>query len=110
MDDIRRTTERVSMDLALTPTAAFDVLIEELATALEQRGMGLEVGPDGRVIQAAQGQPGKLLRLRWHPIDWNAEEVSEVELRLEPFEDGTHVILEHRGWGGPIGDPSELAG
>jgi SAM-dependent methyltransferase len=123
MDSISGTTIRISMDLALAPMAAFDALIEELAIALEQRGMSAELGPDGRVVQAAPGQlgeqevgrmaswqPGELLRLRWRPADWNVEEVGEVELRLEPFEGGTHVILEHSGWGGLIGEPSELAG
>ena len=47
-----KTTVCISMDIALVPTRAFDVFIEELASALVQAGMDLEVGPNGRVVQS----------------------------------------------------------
>jgi SAM-dependent methyltransferase len=39
-----------------------------------------------------------------------SDEVTDVEVRLEPVDGGTRVTLEHRGWGGLIGDSNELAG
>jgi SAM-dependent methyltransferase len=112
-----RTTVSVSVDLALAPIEAFAVLVEELSSALARAGMGFEVGASGRVTQGelAVGQvvawqPGALFRLEWRPADWQPEEVTEVELRLAPVAGGTRVTLEQRGWGGLIGEPSELAG
>lgn len=112
-----RTTVCVRMDLALPPSAAFDALIEELATALVQGGMGLEAGPNGRVTEGAREvghvvswQPGELVWLQWHQADWKPEEVTDLEVRLEPVDGGTRVTLEHRGWGSLIGDQGELAG
>ncbi len=107
----------VSMDIELVPTRAFEVFIEELATALRQAGMDLEAGPNGRVVQGdfevgriVEWLPGELIGLQWHQADWNPEEVTEVEMRLEPIDGGTLLSLSHRGWGGLIGDPGELAG
>src|SRR5215470_4756456 len=112
-----RTTVCASMDIALAPAVAFDVLVEELATALVQGGMSLEAGPNGRVVQGelevgrvVEWLPGELIRLQWHQADWNTKELTDVEVRLEPVDGGTRVTLSHRGWGGLIGDPSELAG
>jgi len=112
-----RTTVCVSIDIALAPMEAFDAFIEELATALAQGGMGFEAGPSGRVTEGeievgrvVSWEPGKLVRLQWRLADWNAGEMTDVELRFEPIDGGTRVMLEHRGWGGLIGDPNELAG
>ena len=116
MED-NRTTVRVSIDIALAPMVVFDVLIEELATALVQAGMGLEAGPNGRVTEGelevgrvVSWKPGELIRLQWLQADWNTEELTDVEMRFEQVDGGTRVTLEHRGWGGLIGDKSELAG
>jgi SAM-dependent methyltransferase len=112
-----RTTVRVSMDVALAPEVAFDVIIEELATALAQGGMGFEAGANGRVTggelevgRVVSWKPGELIRLHWRQADWNSGELTEVEMRFEPVDGGTQVTLEHRGWGGLVGDPGELAG
>jgi SAM-dependent methyltransferase len=112
-----RTTVCVSMDMALAPTVAFDVLIEELATALRQGGMGFETGTNGRVTEGelevgrvVSWKPGERVLLQWHQADWNAEEMTDVELRFEPVAGGTQVQLVHRGWGGLVGDSGELAG
>lgn len=103
MEDTR-TMVCARMDLALAPRVAFEVLIEELATALLQGGMGLEAGPQGRVTEGAREvghvvswQPGELVRLQWHQADWKPKEVTDLEVRLEPVDGGTRVTLEHRG-------------
>lgn len=112
-----RTTVRVSIDLALAPAMAFDLFAEELAVALPQGGMSFEAGPNGRVTEGelevggvVAWKPGELIRLQWHLADWKIEEVTTVECRFEPIDDGTRVTLEYRGWGGLIGGPGELAG
>ncbi len=112
-----RTTVSISIDLALAPATAFDVLLDELAMALAQEGMSFEAGRNGRLTleevevgRIVDWKPGALIRLQWRQANWNPEEVTEVEMRFEPIESGTRVTLSHRGWGGLIDDPRELAG
>jgi SAM-dependent methyltransferase len=112
-----RTTIRISIGLALSPTAAFEILVEELILALAQIGMSLETGANGHITggefevgRVVAWKPGELIRLEWHPTDWRPEEVTNVEVRFEEVEVGTRVTLEHNGWGGLIGGPGELAG
>jgi len=116
MEDSSITT-CVSMDIALSPVEAFDVFIEELAIALSQGGMALEAGPNGRVTEeelevgrVVSWEPGELVRLQWHLVGWPDEEITDIEMRFEPIDGGTRVQLVHRGWGGLIGDKSELVG
>lgn len=116
MENIR-TTVRVSIDIALAPQATFDVLIEELTSALAQAGINFERGANGRVSEGecevgsvVSWETGKLVLLRWHQATWNPEEITDVALRFERVEGGTRVTLEQRGWGGLIGDHGELAG
>jgi SAM-dependent methyltransferase len=105
------------MDVALGPAAAFDVLVEALVAALHNVGVRFEPGPDGRVVEGANTvgsvvswKPGEGLVLEWRPADWDASETTNVELRFEPIDGGTQVVLEQRGWGRLIGDGAELAG
>lgn len=79
--------------------------------------MSYERGPNGRVTEGEREvgrvvawKPGELFRLQWRPADWHTEEVTDVEFRCEPIEGSTRVTLEHHGWGGLIGNPSELGG
>lgn len=72
-------TLKASIELPLEPSAAFDVLIDELASALDDFGMRFETGPKGRVTQdlATLGQvdvwkPGECITFQWHASDWNA--------------------------------------
>ena len=110
-------TIRATIDLALEPAAAFDVLVDELVAALQRRGLRFEPGPDGRVVQGAatvgrvvSWKPGERVLLRWRPADWDDAETTDVELRVEPSGGATSVVLEHRGWGTLVGDSGELAG
>lgn len=112
-----KTRVSVCMDIALLPTRAFAVFIEELTTALLQAGMNLEAGPNGRVVQGelevgriVEWQPASLVRLRWHPAHWKPEEATEVEVRLEPADGGTRVTISHHGWGDLISDSGDLTG
>ncbi len=110
-------TVRASIELAFPPDAAFDAFVGELAIALRQGGIYFEAGPNGRITQGevevgrvVAWRPGALIRLNWHPVDWDAERVTQVELSFEPAAGGTRVTLEHRGWAEVISDPGELAG
>ncbi|MCI0578578.1 MAG: methyltransferase domain-containing protein [Chloroflexi bacterium] len=108
---------RVTIDLALEPPGAFDLLVEELAAALARVGIGFAPGANGRLSQGefevgrvVSWEPGRRILLQWRQANWQPEEVTSVELRLEPVGGGTRVVLEHRDWGRLIGDPGELAG
>lgn len=112
-----RTTVSISIELALVPTAAFDVFLEELDVAFAQEGMGFEAGMNGRlslgefeVGRVVSWKPGELMRFQWRQADWKPEEVTEVEVRFEPIDGGTRLSLSHRGWGGLVGDAGELVG
>src|SRR5581483_2764188 len=112
-----KTTISICVDIALTPMVAFDVFVEELAAALIQQGMSLETGPSGRIIQTGfevgrvlSWERGELIRLQWRQASWQTDELTDVEIRLEPVESGTRVTISHRGWGGLIGHPGELVG
>jgi SAM-dependent methyltransferase len=106
---------RASIDFALEPAAAFDLLVEELGTALARLGIRFEPGPGGRVTEGAfevgkvlTWEPAKGFALAWRHAAWNPGVVTEMRLRLEPAGGGTRVAFEHRGWDAAIGDPAEL--
>jgi SAM-dependent methyltransferase len=109
---------RSSIDVPLEPTAAFAVLAEELVAGLARRGIRFEAGARGQVTEGSvqvgkviAWEPGARMALEWHPADWDPDEVTYVELEVEPVEGGTRVIMEHRGWGRLIGDDGgELVG
>lgn len=116
MED-KGTTLTVSIDLAVAALPAFALFADELAVALAQGGMAFEAGTNGRLTEGdfevgrvVAWTPGELIRLQWRQADWQPEEVTNVEVRFTPVGGGTHVTLEHRGWGELIGDPGELAG
>ena len=109
---------RISVDLRLDRSSAFDALLEELTTALARRGMQFEAGPDGRVMEGnvevgrvVRWQPWEEIVIEWHAADWQPAEVTTLELHFDPQEDGTRVTLWNHGWGNLVGDNgNELAG
>ena len=108
---------RVSLDLALEPAAAFEVLVEELAGALARLGIRFEPGPGGRVTDSGAEvgrvvtwEPARLLALEWRHATWNPGVVTDVRLAVEPSAAGTRATFEHRGWDAAIVEPGELAG
>jgi SAM-dependent methyltransferase len=110
-------TIHASIDLPLDAAAAFDVMIPELVSALDTLGISFEPTRDGRVRErnAVVGHvtswlPGDRISLEWHPADWEPRAVTEIDLRFERIAGGSKVTLEHRGWGGLLGDPAEVAG
>src|SRR5260370_7456216 len=78
----------VSMDIELVPTRAFEVFIEELATALRQAGMDLEAGPTGRVVQGdfeggriVEWLPGELIAPQPHHAHSHPAQLTDAQLR-----------------------------
>jgi len=112
-----RSTVRISIDLELGPSAAFDTLVDELKSAFERVGMRFIPGADGRIVQkgievgrVVSWNPGEKVLLQWHPADWDSAYTTEVELSFQVSNGRTIVVLEHRGWGQLVGGPAELAG
>jgi SAM-dependent methyltransferase len=110
-------TVRVSMDVALEPPVAFEVLVEGLTSALARAGLVFEPGADGHVGEGrveigrvALWVAGKRFTLGWRPADWAPAEKTEIFAGVEPVEGGARIVVEHRGWGRQIGDAGELAG
>jgi SAM-dependent methyltransferase len=109
---------RISVDLRLDQSAAFEALVEELTSALSRLGMEFQPGADGRVMEGGfevgrvvHWQPPEAIIFEWHAADWEPVDVTSLEVHFEPVEDGTRVVLENRGWGNPLGDErNELAG
>jgi hypothetical protein len=80
----------VSMELALEPSAAFDVVVKELADALARSGIDFAAGPNGRVLERGfevgrviSWKPGERVLIQWRPADWLPEEITEIELLFE---------------------------
>lgn len=110
-------TIRATMAFALEPAAAFEVVLEDLALALDRSAIRFEPKPDGRVREretdvgiVTQWRPAERVVLEWRAADWDPGDVTQVELRFERVDGGTRVTLEHHGWGRAIDDPAELAG
>jgi len=108
---------RLTADLALAPAAAFDLLVEELASALARSGIRVETRAGGRVLEGTtevgrviSWNPGEGFALEWRGAPWQPNGVTEIRLTLAPANSGATVALEHRGWGGAIGDAPELGG
>ena len=105
-----------SLEIALEPCAAFDVVVDELRLALERNGLRLDEDRlcegDVEVGEVVAWERGSRIAMRWWPAPWQRDAVTDVELR---FEDAarkrTRVTLAHDGWARAIGDEkTELAG
>jgi ubiquinone/menaquinone biosynthesis C-methylase UbiE len=108
---------RVTIDVAAEPSAAFNALLDELATALGRHGIIFEPRAAARLTHAGREvgavttwEPGERIVLAWRPAPWEPERTTEIELRVEPVDGGTHVIVEHRGLSGVLAGASELTG
>ena len=113
---------RVTTYVKVDPEEAFEVFTDEIdrwwrSSPRFRFGQGktgvlaFEEGPEGRrlVERFADGTLFEVGAVRaWEPgartvFDWRARafapgEVTSVEVRFEPFDEGTRVTLEHRGW------------
>jgi SAM-dependent methyltransferase len=105
-----------SLEIALEPVAAFDIVVDELRLALERNGLRLDQDRfcegDVEVGEVVAWERGSRIALRWWPAPWQPDVVTDVELRLEPLgRRGSRVTLAHNGWAEAVGDETtELAG
>ncbi|MEY7850181.1 methyltransferase domain-containing protein [Natrarchaeobius sp. A-rgal3] len=111
------TTITTSFTAPGTPAEVFETTLEELETDLRRRGLHLEAGPDGRIVEddfevgrVDVWEPGEAVVVEWHPTSWEPAATTELSLAFEALEDGTRVTVEHRGWGRGIDDPTDLVG
>jgi SAM-dependent methyltransferase len=107
----------ISIDVALEPRAAFDLICSELSSALERLGMRFDMSPDGGITAGSltlgrivSWRPGESVTLEWHPASWDPGTTAVLELRAEPRTDGTLITLELRGWDRVVPDAGERAG
>jgi len=110
-------TVRASIDVALDSAAAFDTLVEQIASGLAQVGIRFDAGADGRLVEGevevgrvVAWTPGARVALEWRPAPWTADVVTMIDLRVEAIAGGSRITLEHPGWGRLLGEPDEQAG
>ncbi|MDP9495196.1 MAG: SRPBCC family protein [Actinomycetota bacterium] len=108
-----------TVDVSITPERAFDVFTRRMGewwplrqfSIAEDKAVGVrfeqwaggkvfEVVDDGTEWEWAEilaWEPPHRVVLAWHPTEEPVVS-TEVEVRFNPFEGGTRVELEHRGW------------
>jgi uncharacterized protein YndB with AHSA1/START domain len=116
-------TARITTVIAVDPATAFSVFTQEIGAwwrpkivrlFREDRAgvMKFEPGPNGRLLEVyaetpddpfevgrvLTWAPGERLVFEWRQRGFEANEVTEVEVRFEAAGNGTRVTLEHRGW------------
>jgi SAM-dependent methyltransferase len=108
---------RLTIDLPLSPEAAFDLVIPELLHSLARGGVRLEPGPTGTlreggaiVGEATSWQPGRRAEWRWRPAPWQPDLETRVELHVTPTTGGSTVVVEHHGWERAVEAADERAG
>lgn len=116
---------RARVDVPLDPARAFDLFTagigqwwrdywnDERATGIrfEEWGGGrrlVELWGDGGVFEIGRvtaWRSGEQVVFTWRQADWPANESTEVTVSFRPADDGTEVMLDHRGWAA-LSDPS----
>ncbi|HEX6201381.1 MAG TPA: methyltransferase domain-containing protein [Thermoanaerobaculia bacterium] len=111
------TTLTATVEVSLDPAAAFAAVVEDLPAGLARHGLHLTPGPGAvltegstEVARVVAWEPPSLVALDWRAAPWQTDEVSRLEIRCEAIEGGTRITVEHRLWGGAVGDAGELAG
>jgi uncharacterized protein YndB with AHSA1/START domain len=77
-----------------------DVTCESIEFQGRVGGQILEHLSDGRVLPWAEilaWEPPERFVMAWRPHS-RPQPATDVEVRFAPVEDGTEVVLEHRGW------------
>ncbi len=105
-DPFGRSAATAIVEVAVDPPTAFEVFTEEVAAWWRSsESVRFEAGVGGRVL-ALTADPGaepiEIGRvLVWEPgprLAFSYRDETEVEVRFEPSEIGTRVVVEHRGF------------
>ncbi|AGC48583.1 hypothetical protein MYSTI_07311 [Myxococcus stipitatus DSM 14675] len=111
---------RVTTFLAVEPEEAFAVFTEETdlwwrkgprfrGSSAPTSVVRFEGGSGGRLVEEDPAgvfeigrvltwEPGARLCFEWRGRNFAPGELTQVDVRFEPAEGGTRVVLEHRGW------------
>ena len=108
-------TVEVEVEVRVDPMEAFRIFTEEVDLwwvrgpanfydGARARGMRFEPGVGGRFIQINDGTDDRELGriMLWQPgahLSYQTEDGSIVDVRFEPTDDGTRVVVEQRGVG-----------
>ena len=111
-------TVSTRITLQMEPEVAFDVLVDELTSALAVHGIQFNTVPNGvvaehglEIARVVSWKPGQEILLEWFQPSWKKDSVvSRVELRFERVRDGTNVTVECREWENRFNDRGELVG
>ena len=108
---------QTSISVDLEPKEAYGILIDELAAALNRKGILFEAKENGRVVQGTfevgrvvSFEPGKHINLEWHQTFWEPEELSEIALRFEPVDGGTQITMVYNGSERLFNNSSDITG
>ncbi len=115
--DYNALTFKTSFDVNLSPGETFDLFISEMATALHMKRMEFKTGPGGKIMQdnfevgeITIWEPSQRVRMLWKPASWDADLVTEIELKFTASGSGCRVELFQWGWDKVISGPEELTG
>jgi SAM-dependent methyltransferase len=108
----------VSIEVALGPEQAFSAMLDELSINLARLRLRLEMGAQGRVLEAGGLEVGRVVAwdpprrvaFEWRAANWMPDQTSRVELAAEPSNGGSRVSLCLQDWGGLPGDAEEFVG
>jgi ubiquinone/menaquinone biosynthesis C-methylase UbiE len=109
---------RISLDVSLTPKQAFDAFVDELALAMNDRGMTFNTLPGGKVTEGGsevgivqEWKAGERISILWRPKNWEPDTTSKLLITFKANNGGTSVIFEHEGLDRVLGDDAgELLG
>ena len=109
---------RTSIDVSLAPREAFDTFVNELALALNDRGMQLHGSLGGKIVQGElevgtieEWKTGEKISILWRPKTWDAGTNNRLLINFVPNKGGTSMVVEQEGWSRVLGDTGkELLG
>jgi len=113
-------TVKVTTFVDVSPEDALDVFTRETdlwwrrgpryRTSDKRGTMRFEPGAGGRLVESFDDgaerdigrvlvwEPASRLVLEWRAQNFVHDEKTEVDVRFEPLNGGTRVVIEHRGW------------
>jgi ubiquinone/menaquinone biosynthesis C-methylase UbiE len=117
-DSIPSMNVSVNVEVALTPSQAFDTAIDELSLALEKLGLKFESRSGGSITEQGfvvgrieDWSVGSKILLTWHPKSWQTDGQSRLAISFEELHEGTLVTITSQDWDQILGDKQkELLG